>query len=106
MKENLDCMLEKLYLILRLARDCNFTLKRIESRGESRHISMIPSDDVRESEVVDEAEPKPKIVDESELESDPKVVDESDPESEVNESLIETPIDLLAEPIMELLPFS
>ena len=56
MEENLDCMLETLYLILRLARDCNSTLKRIESRGEGRHISSISSDDGREPEVIDETE--------------------------------------------------
>jgi len=56
MEENLDCMLETLYLILRLTRDCNFTLKRIESRGEGRHISGISSDDGREPEVIDETE--------------------------------------------------
>ena len=47
MEENLDRMLEKLDLILRLARDCNSTLKRIESRGNTRHIKSIPSDDVK-----------------------------------------------------------
>ena len=52
MGENLDRMLEKLDLILILAQDCNFTLKMIESRCESRHISSIPSDNVRDSRVV------------------------------------------------------
>jgi len=87
-------MLEKLDLILRLARDCNFTLKRIESLGESRHISSVPSDDVREPEVIEKAEPEPE----------PKIVDETDPEPEAK-SLIATPVYLLADPIMELLPF-
>jgi len=54
MKENLDRMLEKLDLILELARVCNFTLKRIESRGESRHINNVPSDDVRVSRAVED----------------------------------------------------
>jgi len=52
MKENLDRMLEKLDLILVLARDCDSTLKRIESRGESWHINNVPSDDVRDSRVI------------------------------------------------------
>ena len=39
MEENLDRMLEKLDLILGVSRDCNFTLKRIESRDESLHIN-------------------------------------------------------------------
>jgi len=72
-------MLEKLDLIFRLARDCNFILKRIELRGESRHISSVPSDDVREPEVVDE--PEPEIVYELEPE-----VDEPDQEPEVEVS--------------------
>jgi len=63
MEENLDRMLEK-NLILRLAWDCNFTLKRIESRGESRHINSVHSDDVKEPEVIGEAEPEPEIIDE------------------------------------------
>ena len=54
MKENFDRMLEKLDLILRLAWDCNFTLKRIESRDESRHINSIPSDDVRDSRSIED----------------------------------------------------
>jgi len=53
MKENLDRMLEKLDLILGLNRDCNFTLKRIESRGESWNINSVPSDDVRGLKVVE-----------------------------------------------------
>jgi len=40
MEENLDRMLEKLDIILKLARDCNSTLKRIESQGKSQHISV------------------------------------------------------------------
>ena len=69
MEENLDRMLEKLDLVLKLARGCNSTLKRIESRGKSRHISSVPSD-------IDEAkpEPEPKITDETE--PDPEVIDE------------------------------
>jgi len=55
MEEKLDRMLEKLDLIIRLARDCNSTSKRIESGGESRHINNIPSDDVRYSRVVEDA---------------------------------------------------
>ena len=47
-------MLEKLDFILELARNFNFTLKKIESRGESRHINSIPSDDVRDSRVVED----------------------------------------------------
>ena len=53
MQENLGRMVEKLDLILRLAHDCNFTLKRIESQDESQHINSIPSDDVRDSRVVE-----------------------------------------------------
>ena len=64
------------------------TLKRIESRGESRHISSVPSHDVRELEIVDEPEPEPEIVDEPE--PDPQAVDEPDPKPEVKESLMET----------------
>ena len=80
MEENLNRMLEKLDLIFRLARDCNSTLKRIQSRGQSRHTSSVPSDDVRESEVIDdvESEPESEIVDEPESESDPEVIDEPD----------------------------
>ena len=73
MEEDINRMLEKLDLILRLDRDCNSILKRIESRG----IGSVPSDDVRESEVV-EVEPEPKIVDE--VEPYPEVVDEPNPE--------------------------
>ena len=50
-------MLEKLGLILRLAQDCNATLKRIESQGENRHVNSVLSDDARESKIVVEAEP-------------------------------------------------
>ena len=82
-------MLEKLNLILRLAPDYNSTLKKIESRGESWYISSIPSD-------VGEAEPKPEIVDEPELLM-------SQIHNQKWKSLTETPLDLLAEPIMELL---
>ena len=73
MEDNLDRMLEKLDLILKLAQDCNSTLKRIESRGENRHINSVPSDDAREPEVV-EAEPEPEleIVDELGPEPDPE----------------------------------
>jgi len=46
MEENLDCMLDD--LILGLARDCNFTLKRIAPRSESRHINSVPSNDIRD----------------------------------------------------------
>jgi len=53
MEENLDRMLAKLDLILGLARDCNSTLKRIQSQGESGHINSVPSDDVRNSRVVE-----------------------------------------------------
>ena len=53
MKENLDCMLDKLDFILRLVRDCNFTLKRIESRRESQRIDSVPSD-VRDLRVVED----------------------------------------------------
>ena len=66
MEENLDRMLEKLDLILRLARDCNSILKRIELLDESRHINSVPSDDVKEQDEV-EPELEPEIVDESEL---------------------------------------
>ena len=52
MKENIDHMLEKLDCILELARDVNSTLKRIESRDESRYMNSIPSDDVRDSRVI------------------------------------------------------
>ena len=95
MKENLDRMLDKFHLILRLARDYNSTLKMIESWGESRRIN-IPCNDVRESEVVDETESEPKIIYEPDLEPErePEIIDESDPESEVEESLIETPVDI------------
>ena len=54
---------------------------RVTSRESTYYyISSVPSGDVREPEVVNEAESEPKleIVDESELNS--KVVDESDPE--------------------------
>ena len=54
MEENLN-MLEKLDLIFGLPRDCNCTLKMIESRGESWHINNVPSDDVRYSRVVEDA---------------------------------------------------
>ena len=54
MEENLDHMLQNLDFILMLARDCNSTLKRIESRGEIRHINSVPSDDVRDSRVVED----------------------------------------------------
>ena len=43
MEENLDCMLEKLNLILELVQDCNSRLKKIKSRGESRYINSVPS---------------------------------------------------------------
>jgi len=76
MKKNLDRMLEKLDLILKLVRDCNSTLKRIESRGESRHISSILTDDVTESEIIGEPE------------ADSEIVDELDSEPEAEESLI------------------
>jgi len=74
-------MLEKLDFILILVRDCNFTLKRIVSRGESRLISSVPSGDVRESEV-DETEAESEIVDEPE--PDPEV--DEPPELEVEVS--------------------
>ena len=76
----------------------------IESWGKSRRIN-IPCNDVRESEVVGETEPEPKIIYEPDLEPErePEIIDESDPESEVEESLIETHVDILAEPIIELL---
>jgi len=98
MEENPNRMLEKLDIILRLVQDCKSILKRIESQGESWHINSIPSDDVKELEVVDEAETEP--------EPDSEVVDAPDPEPKVKESLIETHVDLLAKPIMELLQFS
>ena len=100
MDENHDRMLEKLYFILRLVREWNFTLKKIESRGEIRYIGSISSDDFRESEAIDEAEL------ESEAELEAKMVDKPDLEPEVEESLIETHVDLLAKPVMELLPSS
>ena len=53
MEENLNRVLEKLDFILGLVRDCNYILKRIESRGKSRHINSVLSDDVGESKVVD-----------------------------------------------------
>ena len=114
MEEKLDRILGKLDLILKLIRDCNSTLKRLESRGESQHINNISIDDAREPEVVYETELDPKnvaeqeqdseIVDETEL--DVEVIDEPNPESEVKDSLMETPVDLLAEPIIEVLPSS
>jgi len=93
-------MLKKLDLILKLVWDCNSTLKRIKSQGESRHINNISSDDAREPEVVYEAE-----LDLDVSEPAPEV-DESDTGSEVEDSLIETPVGVLAEPIIELLPSS
>ena len=75
MKENIDRMLEKLDIILRLARDFNATLKRIELRDENRHINSVPSDDAREPKVVVKAEP--------ELEQELEIVDESEPDLEV-----------------------
>ena len=102
MNENHDRMLEKLDLIFRLSRDCNAALRRIESRGKSRHINSVPSDDAREPEVV-EAEPELEIVDEPEPDLE---VDEPDPKLEVKESLIETLVDFSVEHIMNLLPSS
>ena len=46
-------MLEKLDRMLKLARDINSILKRIESRGKNRHINSVPSDDVRGSKIVE-----------------------------------------------------
>ena len=108
MGENHDHMLEKLDLILRLVRDCNATLKRIKSQGESQHINSVSSDNVRELEVEATSEPELEIIDEPEPEPEPylKVVDESDPEPEMEEFLIETPVDLPAKLIMELLSSS
>ena len=54
MKENLDCMLDKLDRILELARDVYFMLKRIESRDKSRHIHSVPSDDVKDLKNIEE----------------------------------------------------
>ena len=86
--ENPDRMLEKLDLILSLIRVCNSILERIALRGEIRHIDSIPSDGVREQEVVDKTEPELEPESLDELEPDLKVVDESDPEPKVKESLI------------------
>jgi len=81
---------------------------------ESRHINGVPSDDAIEPEVVEAEseseqeiidEPEPKIVDEPQVGPDSEV-DELDPDPEVKESLIETAVDLLAEPIRKLLLFS
>ena len=52
MEENLVRILEKLDFILELARNFNFTLKKIKSRGESRHINSVPSDDVKDLRAV------------------------------------------------------
>ena len=84
MVENLDRFLEKLNLTLKLIRDYNSTLKRIESWGESRHINSISSDDARESEVVYEAEPDPEVV-EHEPEAEPEIVDELEPNLKVDQ---------------------
>ena len=73
MKENLDYMLEKLDLILKLARNCNSTLKRVESLDESRHINSISGDDARESEVFYEIESDPEVI--AEHEPEPEIVD-------------------------------
>jgi len=54
MKENLDCMLDKLDRIIELARDVYFMLKRIESRDKSRHIHSVPSDDVKDLKNIEE----------------------------------------------------
>jgi len=104
MGENHDHMLEKLDLILRLVWDCNVTLKRIKSEGESQHINSVSSDNVRELEVEATPEPELEIIDEPEPYL--KVIDESDPEPEMEEFLIETPVDLPAKLIMELLSSS
>ena len=53
-EENLNCMLVKLDLILELIRDCNSTLKVIESRSKSGHINSVPSDDIRDKRVVED----------------------------------------------------
>jgi len=52
----------------------------------SRHINSVPSDDARESEVVEaelESEPDPEI--NYELKQEPEVVDEPEPEPKVDE---------------------
>ena len=91
MEENLDRLLEKLDLILRLSRYCNSTLKRTESWGEGQHIRNVPSDDGKEPEAVDEAELEPEIVDELE----PEIVDELEPDLEVvNESDLEPELEV------------
>ena len=104
MEENPDRMLEKLDLILNLIRVCNSTLERIASRGEIRHIDSIPSDGVREPEVVDKTKPELEPESLDELEPDLEVVDESDPEPKVEESLIKTHVDLPVEHVMKLSP--
>jgi len=74
MEESLDRMLEKFDLTLRLAQNCNSTLKRIKSRGESWHISSVPSD-------VNEIEPEPEIVDK--LKPKPEVDELEPPEVKI-----------------------
>jgi len=49
-------MLEKLDRMLKLARDINSILKRIESRGKNRHINSVPSDDVKDSKIIEEVD--------------------------------------------------
>ena len=79
-------MLE-LNLILGLVQDCNFILKRIESRDEIRHFGSISSNGVREPEVVDETEQEPESEILEESEPDIKVVDEPDPQRKVSRLL-------------------
>jgi len=79
MEENLDHMLEKLDLILGLAQDCSSTLKRIRSRGESRHINNIPSDDVRDSKVIEDvyiSSTITSVVEDPLVNSDAQIIDE------------------------------
>jgi len=78
MGENLDRMLEKLDLILGLTWDCNSTLKRIESRGKNQHVNSVPSDDARDSRVVEDvyvASTITSVVEDPLANSDTQIID-------------------------------
>ena len=78
MEENHDRMLNKLDRILELVRDCNSTIKRIESRDKSRHINSISSDDVRDSKIVKEVDIMHNDTDvEASIESSPPISDDT-----------------------------
>ena len=69
---------DKLGCILELVRDCNSTLKRIESRGKSWHINSIPSDDVRDSKIIEEVDIIHNDTDvEASIESSPPIPDDT-----------------------------